>query len=458
MMGGGLIELGCIVCEELGELGAGKEGWLHTNPNLKLALTSHYLALANQSLVIVLHYDGEGSQIVIRPSMSAAVEGHITAMEWLAFDQDQTLALGTSHGFLLVYSSAGDLLHKQMLHPGPIVRLRVQGNGHRPEEHSNSNELCIVFPAAILQADASDLQSLLHKRLQEIGYYGHTSRLKKNETEVLGGLPGKIKYQMWSVTKSGTCTDGAITGIMSPPLMEDQSRQRYYCAITVGPDATFAAFRLSEDKHNSLVGAIWSKVMPATVSTVTSLAKRFWGRAQSEARPVEVEPKKFARASLMTCLQDFPRKGERLALSPSGTLAAITDSLGRILLLDTQALVVVRLWKGYRDACCLFMEVPLNTDTPSMGAVGNAKLKHDFCLCLAIHAPRRGVVEVWKMRTGPRIMTLKCAKGCQLLQPACKLTCSSSDTSDYIPSQVYLLNGDSGQIVVLNPSMQPSSI
>lgn len=32
-------------------------------------------------------------------------------------------------------------------------------------------------------------------------------------------------------------------------------------------------------------------------------------------------------------------------MSPSGSLAAITDSLGRILLLDTKALVVVRLWK-----------------------------------------------------------------------------------------------------------------
>ena len=50
-------------------------------------------------------------------------------------------------------------------------------------------------------------------------------------------------------------------------------------------------------------------------------------------------------ASHLTCLKDHPRKGEKLTLSPRGTLAAITDSLGRILLLDTQALVVVRLWK-----------------------------------------------------------------------------------------------------------------
>lgn len=53
----------------------------------------------------------------------------------------------------------------------------------------------------------------------------------------------------------------------------------------------------------------------------------------------------FVAASPLTCLKDHPRKGEKLTLSPSGTLAAITDSLGRILLLDTKALVVVRLWK-----------------------------------------------------------------------------------------------------------------
>ena len=52
-------------------------------------------------------------------------------------------------------------------------------------------------------------------------------------------------------------------------------------------------------------------------------------------------------ASPLTCLKDQPRKGEKLTLSPSGTLAAVTDSLGRVLLLDTQALVVVLLWKVF---------------------------------------------------------------------------------------------------------------
>lgn len=39
------------------------------------------------------------------------------------------------------------------------------------------------------------------------------------------------------------------------------------------------------------------------------------------------------------------RKGERLAVAPGGSLAAIADSLGRVLLVDVNAVVVVRLWK-----------------------------------------------------------------------------------------------------------------
>ncbi|KNA08577.1 hypothetical protein SOVF_161340, partial [Spinacia oleracea] len=111
----------------------------------------------------------------------------------------------------------------------------------------------------------------------------------------------------------------------------------------------------------------------------------------------------------LTCLKDPPRKGEKLTLSPSGTLAAITDSLGRILLLDTQALVVVRLWKGYRDANCLFMEMLVKKDSASTSY--HEYKKSDYCLCLAIHAPRKGIIEVWQMRTGPRLLTIQCAKG-----------------------------------------------
>ena len=48
--------------------------------------------------------------------------------------------------------------------------------------------------------------------------------------------------------------------------------------------------------------------------------------------------------------EDPKRKILRLRLSPSGELLAAADSLGRVTLYDVHLNVVVRLWKGVRDA------------------------------------------------------------------------------------------------------------
>lgn len=213
-----------------------------------------------------------------------------------------------------------------------------------------------------------------------------------------------------------------------------------------------SAFRLSEDKSRSLVGAILSKVVPATFSTIANFSRMIWRSDQTSPKKSDVKPQSFARASPLTCLKDRPRKGEKLTLSPSGTLAAITDSLGRILLLDTQALVVVRLWKGYRDASCLFMEMLVNRDTAASSSTTYYEpIKSDYCLCLAIHAPRKGIIEIWQMRTGPRLRIIQCVKGAKILQPTYRF--GSSMTSPYVPLEVFLLNGDSGQISVLNRTL-----
>nr|GEU81196.1 reverse transcriptase domain-containing protein [Tanacetum cinerariifolium] len=82
-----------------------------------------------------------------------------------------------------------------------------------------------------------------------------------------------IPYQVWNVSKYGSCVDAAITGVMSPPLLELQSSERYFCAVTIGADAAISAFRLSEDRSRSFVGAILSRVVPATFSTIASFSK-----------------------------------------------------------------------------------------------------------------------------------------------------------------------------------------
>ncbi|XP_077252218.1 rab3 GTPase-activating protein non-catalytic subunit [Tasmannia lanceolata] len=448
-------ELGCVACEELSELGAGKEGWLVNDPSILLTLDSHShsLALANKSLLLLFSWDHHHhyTPIKIRPSLSPT-DGYISALQFLIFEDLRVLAVGTSNGYFLIYSLEADLIHRQMIHPGRIIRLQARGFKHRFTQDASSEEVCIVMPGVIARFEGSVIQSLLQRWLQESRSLFWGQKLQKREPEDGGNSYGRLAYQLWNVSKFGSCVDASITGIMPPPLMELQSRQRYYCAVTIGEDAVISAFRLSEDRSRSLVGTILSKVVPATFSTISSFSKMIWRSGQPSTGKSEVAPQPFAKASPLTCLKDHPRKGQKLTLSPSGSLAAVTDSLGRVLLLDTQALVVVRLWKGYRDACCLFMEIS-SGDIASSSSASYEQSKSDYCLCLAIHAPRKGIIEVWKMRTGPRLLTIQCPKGSKILQPAYRFGSSSISTSSYVPLEVFLLNGDSGQISVLNSSV-----
>ena len=122
-------ELGCIACNELSELGAGKEAWLVENPSLICALDTDSLALANRSFVLVLGWSENGdpynSPVKIRPTLSQIETERITAVEWLVFDEIRVLAVGTSSGYLMIYSLGADLIHKQVSELGGFFGLWV---------------------------------------------------------------------------------------------------------------------------------------------------------------------------------------------------------------------------------------------------------------------------------------------------------------------------------------------
>ncbi|GFP78669.1 rab3 GTPase-activating protein non-catalytic subunit [Phtheirospermum japonicum] len=453
-------ELGCIAGEDLSDLGAGKEGWLVNNPNLLASLDTHSLALASRSLILILNWsqsingmpDPDNHRSVkIQPELSPIESEYISAVEWLVFDDDiRVLAVGTSCGYLLIFSIHGRLIHRQIVNPGKILKLRVRGIKQDLTQDTSSEEVCVVMPGVVARFDGSDIKNMLQRWFHETDSQFWDQDSDDSFPEDYGTPISTLPYQIWNVSKYGLCADAAITGVMPPPLMEIQSSQRYYCAVTVGDDAVISAFRLSVDKNRSLVGAILSKVVPATFSTIASFSKLIWRSEEKQTKKPEAKTQPFARASPLTCVKDYPRKGEKLTLSPSGTLAAITDSLGRILLLDTQALVVVRLWKGYREASCLFVEMLAGKDKAASRPTDSEHSKGDYCLCLAIHAPRKGIVEVWQMRTGPRLVTIPCPKGSKILQPTYRFSSTKASSSSYVPLEVFFLNGDSGQISVLN--------
>jgi len=91
--------------------------------------------------------------------------------------------------------------------------------------------------------------------------------------------------------------------------------------------------------------------------------------------------------------------------SPS-KLAAMTDSLGRVLLVDLEECEIIRMWKGLRGAKCGWIQeertvrskIPVANDEGQESAVR----KH-LVLYLVIYAPKRGTVEIYPARQGKRV-------------------------------------------------------
>lgn len=61
--------------------------------------------------------------------------------------------------------------------------------------------------------------------------------------------------------------------------------------------------------------------------------------------------------SMRNGIYDSQRLGTFVAISPDRRLAALADNLGRVAVLDINSGYIIRLFKGYRDAQCAFVQV-----------------------------------------------------------------------------------------------------
>lgn len=90
---------------------------------------------------------------------------------------------------------------------------------------------------------------------------------------------------------------------------------------------------------------------------------------------------------------DSPRQIQSIQVLENPPLAATTDSLGRVCLVDLTTFQLIRLWKGVREATVCFFQ-------------------NDY---LAIHSATRRTVEVYKLRHGPRTRLYSVGRNAQLV-------------------------------------------
>ena len=104
-------------------------------------------------------------------------------------------------------------------------------------------------------------------------------------------------------------------------------------------------------------------------------------------------------------IHDSPRQITQCTIDPVGDLAALTDTLGRVSLVDLKTKQIIRLWKGFRDTLCYWIRVPRS------GAISENKM----LLYLVIHSRQRCVIEVWQMTHGKRVKCMKVGREAQVI-------------------------------------------
>ncbi|KAJ2521571.1 hypothetical protein GGI11_001969 [Coemansia sp. RSA 2049] len=211
----------------------------------------------------------------------------------------------------------------------------------------------------------------------------------------------------------------------SSPILSDATA-RFLVAPQQG-DAVFGVFMTNEDAATSFSAVdIAGRVAAKVTGAVLSLAKSYFWRAspllmqssasepssQSDTPPVSslrgdsgtVVPCAFA-------VRDGVRKVLEISLAPAQyNLAALTDSLGRVLVFDLETCEIVHMLKGLRGSQCAWLETMRSSQDSAAASFSRR-------MFVVVYTARRGTVEVFELGAMERpIASVSVGAGWRLVQ------------------------------------------
>ena len=298
---------------------------------------------------------------------------------------------------MLFYSDNGNPIHSQQWHNESVMSLKAQSGKHINEE------LYISYPSCVCIVQGMHLFPVLKTIKQQSSKLVFS--VYKNENPQLE----QIACRKWGFGGRGQTTlDNVVAG--------PQKICSFDHLITASLEGGFNAKYRSTAPQNALVIGVGSKpymgfhyakeglaqpVLADVARVVASKIKSalptwFGGQKQSSTEPeVQITP-----PELMICrfgLCDQQRNASNIWLAPGNKLAVVADNLGRIVLVDCIKGIALRLWKGYRDAQCGFIEVSEKVQKTTNSA------EKRRAMFLIIYAPKRKVIEIWSLQNGPKI-------------------------------------------------------
>ncbi|ORX48964.1 hypothetical protein BCR36DRAFT_328764 [Piromyces finnis] len=314
--------------------------------------------------------------------------------------------VGYHSGFFKIYSITGKLILSYWLHNAPLIKIKIRSIGSQLYGPPDNDELILLYEDKIaVIIDGLNLWYTLRSR---------TSIDGEKIDNMEGSLP-TLSYRKWEFNHQDNITDiislGPANETESYPAemtfsYEQKTTSSISRFIAVGSKPIITYYAASENDETESITSFMAKKV---TSTMFSFAKSIWGSNHEVSPTNNSSPQKSKRMSISSSNDYSPIQSSSntleqanasatnipailflstdqdrnannkiskmnsrriLSIIPSppspttgkSTLAALTDSYGRVILLDLETCTIIRMWKGMRDAQCGWIESEINGD------------------------------------------------------------------------------------------------
>ncbi|KAF9913139.1 Rab3 GTPase-activating protein non-catalytic subunit [Linnemannia zychae] len=373
------------------------------------------------------------------------------------------VVLGYKSGMIRIFNEIGQLVVVQQLHHTPVVSIKARvGTGRVPG--GDEDEMTILHEGGkVVCIEGESLWVVLR--------LSNGSSRVSDANSVQATQTSTFAYKKWSLQNQDLMVDvvscgparhkptlsNGFSSSSSSSMYTSQATERF---LSVGSKPMMAFYASSSSSRPLFSATSLATQMAARVtSAVFGFAKSIWGSSPRPGSPAfggasgrtspdskrlsgqgvqdgtagpygTIYPSAMAPATEVPAvlwLSDSQRCIRHVSLAPlppRGTcyhspskLAVMTDSLGRVLLVDLEECEIIRMWKGLRGARCGWLQeerivkagkgIGESEDT----ATGAGLTKRHLVLYLVIYAPKRGTVEIYPARQGKRVGLLQAGLG-----------------------------------------------
>ncbi|XP_028137857.2 rab3 GTPase-activating protein non-catalytic subunit [Diabrotica virgifera virgifera] len=430
----------------------GTDSWLQSC-KISACPTGDLFVIANERKLVVLtpKWDPQSSLNLFQVSYSGPIHDYDKVKAVLCLPvvgqngntslgpEWTCIVIGFDSGHVRFYSENCELLFEEQFHAENITTIKCRSQ-HNPRPdlspYLHPEEIYVQYQSNVCVLNGIQLMQTLR-----------SCRNQPKNQDIPSLVPKKWGFQDQSVINDSVVVGLNLSNTFDHLLTASTCGGFHSKYRAVPPNNTLVVAAGSKPflgYHYALEGGgqpVLSDVAKAVANKLKStLPSWLTGNkfVQEKQVSVAVQP-----ADAMGCrfgLCDLRRTSSEIILSPDHKLAAVCDSLGRILLIDTFKGIVLRMFKGYRDAQCAFIQVA--DERKSKHRLGN-KVAH----FLVIYSPKKGTLEIFSVQQGTRISIFTASKHSRLLYINYGLVgFSTTSKSKFICQYTTLFIDNDGQV------------